>query len=331
MENTTTQVKSKPVKKNYGAIFANLAPYIGLVLITIIFQILTKGRLLTVANIQSLSNQVIITALVAIGAVFVFSLNCFDMSLGSGVLLGSVLGGMAAIATGSLLLAFVICMAVPLLMGLAKGVFASYVEVPFFIFTIVLASVISDVVLVIMGDETTIYLSNAVKEIPTFSFGQMTAINLIVLVAYFVLCLILFNFTGLGVHSKMIGGNPTAAKQSGINIPKTKTLGFIISAIGIGLAAFLLLIRVRTVGSTTAGTTGNDVIIALVLGGMPVSGGPRSKISAGLVGAATITILNSGLSIMGLSPGIIQFVRGIVFVVVVLVASFSYRTKLLPR
>ena len=49
-----------------------------------------------------------------------------------------------------------------------------------------------------------------------------------------------------------------------------------------------------------AGSLGNDVMVALVLGGMPLSGGPRSKISAGIIGAATITILNSGLTILGL-------------------------------
>lgn len=49
------------------------------------------------------------------------------------------------------------------------------------------------------------------------------------------------------------------------------------------------------------------------------------------LGAATITILNSGLTIMGLSTGQIQIVRGIVFIGVVFVSSFSYRSKLLPR
>ena len=72
-------------------------------------------------------------------------------------------------------------------------------------------------------------------------------------------------------------------------------------------------------------------MIALVLGGMPLSGGPRSKVSAGILGAATITVLNSGLTIMGLSTGQVQICRGIVFIVVVFISSFSYRTKLLPR
>lgn len=331
LEEIEIEKKKVPSKKNYAAIMSDMAAYIGLILVIVIFQILTKGKLLTVSNLQSLSNQVIIIALVTIGAVFVFGMNCFDMSLGSGVLMGSVLGGMTAIATGNMVLTFLVCMMAPVLMGLLKGIFASYVEVPFFIFTIVLSFVMSAVVLVILGNETTIYLKDAVTPVPTFTFGQMTAINVGVLGLYFLFCLLLFNYTGIGVKTKMLGGSFDAARQTGINLTKTKITGFLVSAIGIGLAAFLLLIRVRTVGSTTAASTGNDVMIALVLGGMPISGGPRSKISAGLVGATTITVLNSGLAIMGLSTGLIQLCRGIVFLVVVLVSSFSYRTKLLPR
>lgn len=317
--------------KKYGQIISGIAPYIGLVLVAVIFQILTGGRLLTIENMQSLSNQVIITALVSIGAVFVFGMGCFDISLGAGVQMGAVLGGMVAIRTGSIFLAFLVCMIVPIILGIMKGIFASYIEVPFFIFTVILMTVLTAIVLVILGDETTIFLKNAVKPIPAFNFTQMTIINLLVLIGYFLISLVLFNYTGLGVKVKMAGGNIIAAKQSGINLTKMKITSFLMSALGVGLAAFLLLIRVRTVGSTTAGSTGNDVMIALVLGGMPISGGPRSKISAGLVGAVTITLLNSGLAILGLSTGVIQLSRGIVFLLVVLVSSFSYRTKLLPR
>jgi ribose transport system permease protein len=64
---------------------------------------------------------------------------------------------------------------------------------------------------------------------------------------------------------------------------------------------------------------------------MPLSGGPRSKISAALVGAAAITVLNSGLIIIGVSTGMIQIFRGVIFLTVVLIASLNYRTQLLPR
>ena len=326
MENILVSQKFK-----YKAMAIKTAPYIGLVLTILVFQILTAGQLLTLGNIQNLTNQVIITALVAIGAVFLFGVGCFDISLGSFVTLTSVLGGMVAIRTGNLFLALIICMVVPIFMSLLKGLFAVYVEVPYFIFSIVLGLIINSLVLVFMGKETTLYLNDAVKEIPTFSFSQMTGINVMVLGLFLILAIFLFNHTPLGIRMKMIGGNFITARQSGMDTAKVRLIAFVLSAIGIGLASFLIIIRVRTVGYSTAVTTGNDVIVALVLGGMPISGGPRTRVSAGIVGAATITVLNSGLAIMGLSSGTIQLVRGIVFLAVVFVASFSYRTKMLPR
>ncbi len=307
------------------------APTLGLILTIVIFYILTEGKLLTFDNVQSLTNQVIITALVAIGAVFVFGMGSFDMSLGSSVLIAAVLGGKVAIATGNLFWTLLLCLAIPLVMGWLKGLFASRVKVPFFIFTIVLSTLISSLVLVIMGDESTIYLKDAVPVIPTLPAATMFLINILALGLYLVMSIYLFNYTGTGIRVKTVGGNPQTARQSGMNLEKIRTASFLISAIGIGLAAFLLLIRVRTVGTTTASSLGTDVLVALVLGGMPISGGPKSKISAGIVGAATITILNSGLIIIGLSNGVIQAIRGIVFLIVVLIASQSYRTKLLPR
>ncbi len=323
-------MSAQKTKKNFGSL-SKLAPLIGLVLVIVFFAIITGGRLLSATNLQNMASQMIVTALVAVGAVFVFGVGNFDMSLGGCVLLSAVLGAMAAVRSGSLVVTFIVCIGVSVVVALLKGIFSSYVTVPFFIFTIVLSSVISSIVLVIMGSETTIYLNDAVKPIPSFNFMQITVINVICLALYFIACLFLFNYTPLGSKVKMMGGNPVCANQSGINGKKLQVITFLISSIGIALAAFILIIRTRTIGSATAGSTGTDVMIALVLGGMPISGGPKSKISAGLVGALIITVLNSGLTIMGLSTGIIQILRGVVFVAVVLVASFSYRSKLLPR
>ncbi len=321
----------KEKETDYRSIIYGIAPFIGFFLVVLFFAISTKGELLSPSNIQSLTNQIIVTALVCIGAVFVFGSGHLDMSFGGCVCLSSVLGCMVGIRTGSMGIAFVVCLASALIMGLLKGIFAAFVEVPFFIVTIVMGNAITALVLVMLGKETTLYLRSAQPPIPSLSFSAMTAANVVTLSIFFLLGLILFNYTPLGRKVKILGGNIFAARQTGLDIRQTKIASFVFSAIGVGLAAFLLLIRTRTVGATTAGTLGTDVMVAMVLGGMPISGGPRSKISAGIIGAATITILNSGLTMMGLNVDKIQICRGVIFVLVVLVTSFSYRTKLLPR
>lgn len=323
--------KKTAATKIDARLVGSIAPYAGLVLVVVVFAALTRGALLSVNNLQAMASTVIMTAMCAIGSVFVFGAGYFDMSVGGTLCLAAVLGCKAMIATGSFLAGFLVIVAVSAVLALVKGVLAAYVNIPFFIFTIILASIFSAVVLVIMGSETIIYLSSAVKPLREFSFTEISIISVIVLAAFYILCLVVFKYTPLGIKVKNMGGSMISARQSGIDTTKTTLTVFLMGALGVSLAAFLLLLRTRTAGATTASTVGTDVMVALVLGGMPLSGGPRSKISAGLLGAVTITVLNSGLAIMGLSTGQIQVTRGLVFIVVVLVSSLSYRGKLLPR
>ena len=317
--------------KKFTEAFKAYFPIIGFVLVVAVFTVLTKGRLLAPATLQGMLATVMQTALVSIGSVFVFGAGCFDMSMGGTLCMSAVLGCYVGIATGSVAMIFLACLAVSLVLNVLKGIFASFVEVPLFIVTIVLGSILSALVLVMMGTETTIYFSSAAKEILTLNNMQMTIVNLVVLVVYFVVCLVLFNYTRLGREIKLLGGNPNTFRQTGLSEPKVKLLAFVVAAFGVALAAFVMLMRSRTAGSATGSSMGTDVMVALVLGGMPLTGGPRSRISAGLIGAATITVLNMGLTMMGLSTAMVQIFRAIVFIAVVYVASMTYRTKLLPR
>ena len=317
--------------KRFGDILKSYFPIIGLILVVIVFTILTGGDLLSIGTLKSMLSTVMLTALVSIGSVFVFGSGCFDMSMGGTLCMAAVVGCYCGIATGSIVMVFLGCLGTSLVLNVLKAIFASYVEVPLFIVTIVLGSILSALVLVMMGTETTIFFSSAVKPIPTISPLGLTILNLIVLVVYFLVCLFLFNFTRLGREVKLLGGNQVTFRQTGLNPAKVKILSFVVAAFGVALAAFVMLMSTRTAGSSTGSSMGTDVMVALVLGGMPLTGGPRSRISAGLVGSATITILNMGLTMMNLSTAIIQIFRAIVFLAVVFVASMTYRTKLLPR
>ena len=70
-----------------------------------------------------------------------------------------------------------------------------------------------------------------------------------------------------------------------INEKKLAIIASLISAVGIGLGAFLTIVYAPTLNKDAASSIGMDVIIAIVFGGMPVSGGPRSRILSAVVGA----------------------------------------------
>ena len=77
-----------------------------------------------------------------------------------------------------------------------------------------------------------------------------------------------------------------------------------------------------------------NIIVAIVFGGMPISGGPRSRIYSALVGGFSYILLNNILKLVisgNTGYGISQIVSAVFFLAVVYVTGMNYRTKLLPR
>ena len=130
---------------------------------------------------------------------------------------------------------------------------------------------------------------------------------------------------------KFLGGNPTCAKLTGISSKKMAIIAFVMAGIGIGLGAFLSIIYAPTLTRNTASSVGMDVIIAIVFGGMPVSGGARSKIYAAVIGALSMTFLSQIMVMLNLNSGIGQMVKAVIFILVVFLATSNQRGKLLPR
>jgi len=111
-------------------------------------------------------------------------------------------------------------------------------------------------------------------------------------------------------------------------------LGFLLAGVGVGIGAFMTLVYTPSVTTTTAGDIGMNIMVAIVFGGMPISGGARSKIYAAVVGGFSYIILNNILDLLIDSTsgyGITQIVSAVFFLVVVYVASANYRSQMLPR
>ncbi|MDD3409257.1 MAG: hypothetical protein PHY12_00455 [Eubacteriales bacterium] len=305
----------------------NLTPIIGLVLLVALLALCSQGATLRPNNIANIIKQFVITCLASIGAVFAFASGALDMSLSGSMCLSAVSGALAGIATGSAVVMIVVTVAASMLIALVKGVVAACLNLPIFIVTIVFSSVLSAIALFVMGNETTV----SIRKVLSVSADGMTVINIAFVAAFYLLALILFNYTRMGKSAKLQGGNPLASGQSGINSKKVIIGSFLMGGVGVALAALVSMMSTKTVSASTGGSVGTNIMVALVLGGMPLSGGPRSRISAALVGSLIITVLNNGLTVLGLSLDVIQLIRGAIFLVVVFITSMTYRTKLLPR
>ncbi len=306
------------------------ASVLGLLVLIAAYYILGSVKEANVSyGIKNIVNQSVVVALVATGAVFIYTLGSFDISLGAATGVSALLGAMAYNSTKSLLVMFLVCVGVAVAIGFINSSLASIFNLPIFVTTVAMMSVLSAFMLILIGwngtGDTIKVKPKAVRPLDTIP------VKVAILVAYIALCWFVFTLLPTGREAKFFGGNPVCARLSGINEKKLAIIASLISAVGIGLGAFLTIVYAPTLNKDAASSIGMDVIIAIVFGGMPVSGGPRSRILSAVVGAFSMGFLSQIMTMLNLGSGYGQIIKAAIFLLVVFIALGSQRGKLLTR
>lgn len=122
--------------------------------------------------------------------------------------------------------------------------------------------------------------------------------------------------TVMGRHIYAVGGNPEAAKLSGINVKKITYVVFCSMSMLAALSGILFTSRLQS-ATTTAGTLFElDAIAAAYVGGVSAAGGV-GKITGSIIGALVMSSLTSGMNLMGVGISYQYIVRGAVLVAAV--------------
>ncbi|GIP59203.1 galactose/methyl galactoside ABC transporter permease MglC [Paenibacillus woosongensis] len=150
----------------------------------------------------------------------------------------------------------------------------------------------------------------------------------IVIIAIFVCFIVwvMFNKTRLGKNMYAIGGNEQAAKVSGINVSRNLIIIYSIAGALYGLAG--VLEAARTGGATN--NYGNmyelDAIAACVVGGVSTTGG-IGKVQGVMAGVLIFTVINYGLTFIGVGPYWQQIIKGAIIVAAVAFDMRKYAAK----
>lgn len=315
-------------------ILTGLLPVAALAVLLVIFcaMVTSKGYRLGM-YMKVLFNEAVVLSIVSTGAVFIYTLGTFDISLGASTLFAATVGVMAYNATKSMVVMILIILAAGIGCSLFNSVLASVFHIPAFVTTVAMMSVLSAIASQIIttngGAVGGISIpAEVVKPLDNMPF------KIVVLVIWLAFCMFLFNHTKFGRREKFAGGNAVCATLTGIRYNRLAILAFTLAGVGVGLGAFLTLVYTPSVTTTTAGSIGMNIMVAIVFGGMPISGGPHSKIYAAVIGSFSYITMNNILNLLIDSSsgyGITQIVSAVFFLAVVYVASANYRTQLLPR
>ena len=288
--------------------FKAVIPFMGFIIIFLLFSLTTGGRFLTVSNIETLIIQASLVSVLGVGASFVMAHGNLEFSLGG----ATAISCMAAALAGEIspVLVLPVGIIAGILLSLVSAVVHTKLHVPAFVV---------GMCVMILGKGLTQTLSATVIMNAPVSFSSLnfSGFYALVVILVFVIGYIVMEHTKIGLYNKAIGSNEEAAQLSGVPVAKYKTLAFVVSGVCIGVCAFLTLIRSGGVSSTCGQNLETYTLISVVLGGIPLSGGTRLRLYSVLLGAFSFYMLSNGLSIWGVNPDLVNIIRGVVFIMFV--------------
>lgn len=324
-------MKKQLLKKDWWqANSMGIASYGGLILCLLIFTIIPPffgESIWTAKKLSTLMSDVIVTALMSVGAVFVYSLGNMDISIGAQVGVYATIMVLIGNSTGSLVGGILLSLVIAIVLGIINGTVGEllhiYAAIPSIIFRMIL-----------QGVRSIIYNSVGSRNISLrtidYSLFKNPWFMVLVLVIEVLIVGFLFNYTRLGKYARAIGANKVVAEQSGINIVKYKAICYVIMGVCVVVASVFQMGYTGSASDSTGTGFEMNVMIALILGGMQLSGGMNGKIVCAVRGAFTFSLLDVGLPLIGIPNNVTFIIKAMIFVVVALITTRK-KDGALPR
>ncbi len=296
-----------------------------LVLLAVLFQFLSAygdtgtfdfsaGRFLTSQNLPVVAQLASINTVLATGMTFVILTGGIDLSVGS---------ILAVSAMSALLVANYSVLNIPVGLlvgagfGLLNGTLISALKLPPFIVTLGSLTAVRGVAR-LFGNDTTVFNSDLsfAGIAGNFAVPVLGAISWLTIIALVVVAgsWFILRRTVLGVHVYAVGGNPAAARLSGIKVYLVLLFVYGTSGLLSGLAGLMQAAQLQSANGLQLGTGYElDAIAAVILGGTSFVGGVGSVVGT-LIGALIIAVLANGLILAGVSDVWQYIIKGLVII-----------------
>jgi len=270
--------------------------YAFLAALIILFTLLTRA-FFTFDNFIVILRQVAVIGICAFGETLVVIAGGIDLSVGSTVALSGVIAAvLAKFLEVPVPLAFLAGIAAGGVCGLLNGLLTTRIRIPPIIVTLGTLTIIRGIAFIVVGGNTVFGMPLSYRVLGRNYIGFIP-IPVLIMIVIFVLFFLLLNNFRLGRHIYAIGSNEEAAIISGVNVNRTKLLLFGLSGLMAGISGAILSSRLDSGQAATAEGLELDVLTAVVLGGVSISGG-RGRLGSVFVGVLIIGILANGLILL---------------------------------
>jgi ribose transport system permease protein len=245
-------------------------------------------------NLQNLAVAVAIEGVMVVGMTIVMIGRGFDLSIGSVMALAGVL--VIDMQTLGLPVAIALALSAGALAGLGNGLLVARAGVNPFIATLGTMIVVRGLVMTYTDAQPLVG-----ADLAFMGLGRGKVLGVPVPAVIFLAALILGHVflahLRLGRDVYALGGNEEAARASGIRTDRVKLLSYTLCGLSAGIAGVVLAARLNTGSPIVGETTALNVITAVLLGGISLSGGIGS-IPAALAGLLCVGVLGNGLNLL---------------------------------
>ncbi len=299
-----------------------------LVVLAVLVLVMSLGSpfFFTVANLFNIILATSTIGILALGATFVIGSAGIDLSVGSVMAFGGVIGAIVAARLGlPWWFGIPACLLAGAFAGAINGLVINHGRVPAFVVTLGMMGVARGVALLITDGQAVYGMPE-----PLLWLGQGRPLGIPVPAIVFVVTAIMLHFvlsnTRFGRHTLVIGDNERGAKAMGVPVRTQRLKIYVLSGVMAGLAGLLVMARVNA-GDPTAGMNFElAAITAAIIGGTNLFGG-RATILGTVIGALIMGVLQNGLNLLEIPSFWQQISIGLVLVAAVWLDQLAKKDK----
>lgn len=298
--------------KKFTHILKEEAIYVVLIVLFIAFACANK-RFLSPNNLLNIARQVAVLGIASVGMTYVILIGGIDLSTGSIITFVNIIAAYFMVNLGmDMWLAILISIIVSTGIGFINGFLVANFNMPALIVTFASQTIFEGLAYIISKGMPIFGFPKAFANIGQGYLGPIPVPVIIMIVAFLIGGFIL-NKTYFGRYFYAIGGNETASQLSGIRVKRIKYLIFSLSGLFAGIAGIVMLARTNS-GQPTAGKGYEfEVITAVALGGVSLSGG-SGKLSNVVAGVLIMGVLKNGMVLLNISSYVQMVVEGIILI-----------------
>ncbi len=270
---------------------------------------------LTAGNITNILRDASLVAIAGFGMVVIILQGEIDLSVGSSQAVVGILTVVVLNITQSVAAAVVAGILLGALVGLVNGLLVTGARINSLIATLGMMAILRGVAMV--GTDA-VSIQARVADFVHVGTGYVGGVPVPVLIAgiLYVGVWFLLHHTPFGRYVYAVGGNREAAELAGLPVFRIRVTVFVLGGILAALSAVVLASRMNS-GQPNAGLGFElQVIAAVVLGGVSLTGGVGSLLGA-LIGILILTVLNNGLVLLNVSSFYHDIARGVVIILAV--------------